>query len=121
MVKTRKNSKKQYYLLVLIAFIMFMSSCNFFDIEELPSGEIINTVYSPDRKHIINSYVVNGNATVDFSVRCEVVSVESNNKRNIYWEYHCDQANVKWIDNNTVEINGKTLNVITDSYDWRKN
>lgn len=42
-------------------------------------------------------------------------------KKNIYWEYHCENAEIEWIDDTTVEINGKHLKVITDSYDWRNN
>jgi hypothetical protein len=79
----------------------------------------MESVSSPDGVYTINSFLVSGNATVDFCVRCEVVENSSGDKRNLYWEYRCESAQLKWIDNTTVEINGKQLNVLTDSYDWR--
>lgn len=90
-----------------------------FGMKYLPEGEIIETVYSPDGTYKINSFLVSGNATVAFCVRCEVVENSSGEKRNIYWEYRCESADIVWIDNTTVEINGRRLNVLVDSYDWR--
>lgn len=39
--------------------------------------------------------------------------------RTIYWNYHCEDFNATWIDNKTVKINGKKLNIFKDKYDWR--
>ena len=38
---------------------------------------------------------------------------------NIYWNYHEDHAEVEWIDDETVIINGIQLNVLTEIYDFR--
>ena len=111
-----------YYSLITITVITLFitSACSMNSMDNLPKGELIETVYSPDQTYKINAFLVNGGATVDFSVRCEVIQVPTREKRNIYWNYHCQEANIEWLDDTTVSINGKQLNVITDSYDWRK-
>ena len=109
---------KNLFLPLFLALYFVFHSCSA-DINNLPQGELIDTVYSPDETYAINTYLVNGGATVDFSVRCEVVEKSSDESRNIYWEYKCDTADIEWIDDTTVKINGKELNVLTDSYDWR--
>ena len=107
------------FIMVVVALFVF-SSCAAIGMKNLPEGELINSVYSPDKSHVINAYLVNGGATVDFSVRCEVREVSSDDKRNIYWNYHCESAEVEWIDNETVSINSIILNIYKDSYDWRE-
>ena len=87
---------------------------------DLPNGDYIESYESPNGEYVVNSYLCSGNATVDFAVRCEAVNNKTGDTRNIYWEYHFDTADVSWVDENTVLINGHYLNVITDSYDWRE-
>ena len=112
--------KNKPILIFLVLIIMLtITSCAVGGMDNLPQGELMETIYSPNGAYRINSFLVSGNATVDFCVRCEVVKNSSGEKRNIYWEYRCESAYIEWIDNTTVEINGKHLNVITDSYDWR--
>lgn len=39
----------------------------------------------------------------------------------LYWNYPCDSVVIKWIDNDTVSINGVILEDINkDFYDWRR-
>lgn len=112
--------RNKIVVLSLIFIIIFIfTSCAAMGMDQLPNGEFMDTVYSPNGTYQINSYLVSGNATTDFSVRCEVVEISSGKKRNIYWEYHCETADIEWIDDTNVKINEKKLNVITDSYDWR--
>ena len=98
-----------------IFLIKHMSGMN-----DLPNGDYIESYESPNGEYVVNSYLCSGNATVDFAVRCEAVNNKTGDTRNIYWEYHFDTADVSWVDENTVLINGHYLNVITDSYDWRE-
>lgn len=77
-------------IVVLITFILM--GCN---MDGLPKGEFLKSSNSPDNSYTVNAYVCSGNATTDFSVRCEVV------------------------DNETVVIDNHRLNVKEDSYDWR--
>lgn len=106
----------------VLCIIMFLTVLNHFlsSMDNLPSGELIGSYSSPDGTYTVNSYLCSGNATVDFAVRCEAVEKLTGNKRNIYWNYHCEKADIKWLNNTTVNINGQTLNILNDSYDFRR-
>lgn len=110
---------KKILPLIVIVMLLF-SACTNYDMNKLPNGDYISSSYSPQEKYRIDSFLCSGNATTDFSVRCEVVDMSSGNKHNIYWEYHQDTVAVEWIDETTVIINEKKLNILTDVYDWRK-
>nr|WP_315990307.1 DUF5412 family protein [Desulforamulus aquiferis] len=38
----------------------------------------------------------------------------------MYWNYREDHADIKWIDNDTVIINGQKLDVPYQTFDFRK-
>ena len=118
-----KKLKKVYIIIgvtiVIIGVIAYGIYALFFSMDNLPKGEFMHSVSSPDENYKINAFLCLGNATVGFSVRCEVVEIDTDKKRNIYWEYHRQSADIKWLDNTTVKINGHVLNVLTDSYDFR--
>ena len=105
--------KQQILIIVLLALLLI--GCN---MNNLPEGELKNTVVSPSGKCILNMYLCDGGATTDYSVRGEVV-YDNGEKRNIYWNYHCEEFEVSWIDDETVLINGIKLNIFDDEYDWR--
>ena len=74
----------------------------------------------PQKKtYTVKAYLRHGNATTDFSVRCEVITTGTGESRNLYWGYRQEEAQVQWKDDHTVEINGKTLDAENDTYDWR--
>lgn len=85
----------------------------------LPEGELIGVYDSEFSECTVNIYRCNGGATVDYSIRGEVI-YKNDKTKNIYWAYHEQDADVKWIDDQTVCINGRTLNIYNDIYDWRK-
>ncbi|WP_187274572.1 DUF5412 family protein [Paenibacillus sp. N3.4] len=64
----------------------------------------------------------NGGATVDYAIRCELFyrSIFKKNK-NIYWNYHEESAEVNWLDEENIVTNGRKLNILTDSFDFRYN
>ena len=73
---------------------------------------------SPDSKYNLEAYRTEPGATVDFSIR--VYLIIDNRKCIIYDEYHEYEAKINWIDNTTVSINGKTLDISQgEKYDWR--
>ena len=61
----------------------------------LPEGELMASHTSPNGECAVNTYLCNGGATVDFAVRGEVV-YHDGRKKNIYWQYHEQEANVFW-------------------------
>lgn len=76
---------------------------------------------SPNGDYTVRAYLSNSGATVAFAVRGEVVYHNKRNKtKNIYWAYREEQAEIIWLDDHTVSINGVELNVKKDVYDWRK-
>nr|MBA5586716.1 hypothetical protein [Anaerobacillus isosaccharinicus]QOY38697.1 hypothetical protein AWH56_020475 [Anaerobacillus isosaccharinicus] len=65
-------------------------------------------------------HVTNGGATTSYAIRGELVFNKKNNKtKNVYWQYRQETAKIEWKDNKTVVINGQTLNVPNDKYDYR--
>lgn len=84
-----------------------------------PQGEFMYGVESPNGEYTVNAYLCNGGATVAYAVRGEVVNNETGEKRNIYWDYRIKTAEIEWINNDVVSINGHVLNIHTDSYDYR--
>ncbi|HDX9590471.1 TPA: DUF5412 domain-containing protein [Bacillus pseudomycoides] len=92
----------------------------FFDMNRLPTGDYLTEETSPDGNYTIKAYLTNGGATTSFAIRGELVFNNRKNKvKNIYWNYREETANIEWIDNDTVVINGKTLNVPNDKFDFR--
>lgn len=74
---------------------------------------------SPEKGYEIQVYLSEKSLSDD-AIRCEVKNRATGKTRNIYWEYRNSDAEVEWIDETTAIINGRTLNILTDSYDWRK-
>lgn len=94
---------------------------SFFDMQHLPIGELIKEVPSPNGDYTFKAYLTNGGATVDFAIRGEVVFKKQGNRdQTIYWNYHEDHADMKWMDNQTLNINGHILNVEKDQFDFRR-
>lgn len=73
---------------------------------------------SPDGKYNLEAYRTEPGATVDFSIR--VYLITNDKKSIIYDAYHEYEAKIVWIDNTTVSINGKTLDISQgEKYNWR--
>lgn len=112
------NAKSIKFGLLCVLFTLLLSSCR--NMANLPQGEFLNSYESPDSNFTINIYLDGGGATTDFAIRGELVDNHNNNKKNIYWGYHEQEADVDWIDEETVIINGRELNIFKDSYDFRR-
>lgn len=101
-----------YYLLLFISFVAIFAgsvSC---------TKDLLQTVESPNGEYIVNTYQKNCHATTDFSVIGELCN-KNNKCKKIYNCYHEKDSFVYWIDNETVFINNKKLNIYDDKYDWR--
>lgn len=113
---------KKSITLFFIFIILFFSSCSVYDlsVNNLPKGELLSTYSSPNEINRLNIYLCNGGATTDLSIRGEVESSDGE-KKNIYWQYHCDNADVEWVNDDIVIINDQILDINTDVYDFRQN
>ncbi|PGZ97799.1 hypothetical protein COE51_13110 [Bacillus pseudomycoides] len=122
--KEIKKTKRKVAVVLLSMLIIGAGFVywKFFSLQGVPKGELIQEVKSPNGTYTLNAYISNGGATTSFAVRGELIF----NKRkifktkNIYWNYKEDQANIEWKGEDTVIINGHTLHVPDETYDFRK-
>ena len=118
------NSKKIFKrllvsVIIVVLVITFGIYYLFFDIQRFDGEEILETSVSPDGRYTVTAYLHNGGATVDYAVLGTVTDNKTGLKHNIYWQYHCYDAEIEWVDEATVIINDIELNVKKDTYDWR--
>jgi Family of unknown function (DUF5412) len=106
--------------LIVAAFVAYGVYWMFYDMSRLPQGEFLTEETSPDGTYTLKAYVTNGGATVSYAVRGELVFNGKGDKtKNIYWKYREETADITWKDDDTVVINGRTLDVPEDSFDFR--
>ena len=91
----------------------------FYDIQRLDGQNVIEEVSSHNGTYTITAYLNNGGATTDYAVLCSVKNNSTGEEKKIYWQYHCSKADIIWLDEDTVQINGVELNVKRDTYDYR--
>lgn len=105
--------------LLLIGF--FIINYFFFSMSRLPEGELLTTKASPNGHYTINTYVSKSGATVADAVRGELINHDKKDKtKNIYWQYRESEAEIIWMNDNIVSINGIELDVRRDIFDFRK-
>lgn len=108
-------------LIVLVLLSVLLLNYFFMSMSRLPEGELLTTTSSPDEQYTVNIYVSKSGATVADAVRGEVVNHKNEDKaKNIYWQYRESEAEVIWITNHIVSINGVDLDVRKDVFDFRK-
>jgi hypothetical protein len=127
----KKLKRKYYFIFVFLvsAFAIIYFIWRFFfavgNLQYVPKGEFLKEEISPTNLYTARVFRSSGGATTGFAIRVEIVfekekSIFGKKTKNIYWNYHEEDANIKWIDSETVKINNHQLNVITDTYDYRK-
>ncbi len=122
----RKKLLKVFIIvgLLIVGLVSYGVYWAYFDMNGLPTGEYLTEETSPNGKYTLKAYVTNGGATTSYSVRGELVFNDKDDKdnktKNIYWNYREESANISWTDNNTVIINGHTLDVTKEKFDFRR-
>lgn len=107
-------------IIILMIFTAILICSNIAASQEYNQETLLLSSQSPDEKYNLYAYKTNPHATVDFSIK--VYLIKSGKKKLIYNAYHEYDAEIIWIDNETVSINGKTLDLSQgEKYDWRKN
>lgn len=105
---------------ILLLFLLGWAVYHFtLDTQSVPKGELIKSIESPSGRYIANAYHGQDNATVDFSVIVEIKDQQKKTKKNIYFEYHCEDADMIWLSDSRIKINGRTLDIHKDVYDFR--
>lgn len=104
---------------LIIALLGYGFYWVFYDIQRLEGQEVIQEVSSPNGTYTITAYLNDGGATTGYAVLCSVKNNNIGKEKNIYWKYRCTKADITWLDEETVQINGVELNVKKDTYDYR--
>ena len=99
-------------IIVLVVFGLGKYCHKTCSMDNLPVGDLENTYHSNNGKYTLNTYLYSPGALVNFSLRVETIDNETKEKRNIYWNFDETAANIKWIDEEIVIINGKKINLI---------
>ncbi|AJD89741.1 hypothetical protein JMA_04240 [Jeotgalibacillus malaysiensis] len=92
----------------------------FNNMDRLPEGEFMTEETSPGGTYTLKAYLANSGATVVYAVRGELVTNDSGKTKNVYWQYREEEAEIEWLDEDTVVINGIELDVPGERYDYRK-
>ena len=116
------NFRLGVYIIVTLIFLgvatfKISSSIREFNDRFKVSEELLGETVSSDGKYKIEAYLINGGATVDWSVKCYLREGEI--KKEIYRDYHINEANMIWIDNNTISINNHNIDLPNGKYDFR--
>lgn len=126
---TERVGRKKVYrkvLIVLGVWLLFIASIIgygvywlFFDWSRFKQ-ELIAESTSPDGTYTVNAYVSDGGATTSYTVLGELMFNKENKKSmKIYWQYRENAADITWVDDDTVKINGVILDVPNETYDYR--
>ncbi len=94
-------------LLVVSLIILF---------ESLSSTKVIGNYPSPDEAHTVIVYLESGPAFSPFIVSAKVKGDGIFGKRAVYSQDNIKNADVEWLNERTVEINGVVLDIYNDHY-----
>ena len=101
---------------ITIGYIVYT---HFYSMNHLPNW--FQSSGSPNQAYNLNLYRVNkGGGTNSPSVRGELTTVATGERKNIYWGYEEEHAKIEWQDKYHVSINNNVLDVRTDIYDGRR-
>lgn len=110
-----------FIIFILVALLSYGVYWAFFDMTRLPKGEFLTESTSVDGNYTIKVYLCNGGATTSFAIRGELnFNKKLKKPKNIYWNYREDSADIKWVDNDTVIINGHELDLPNETFDFRR-
>ena len=105
--------------LLVISILSYGVYWAFFDMNRLPSGEFLTEKTSPSGQYTVKTYKVYGGATVPNTIRGELIINERQKQpKNIYWNKE-EAVEIEWLNQNTIIINGHTLQMPTDTFDYR--
>ena len=116
------NFRLGVYIITILIFLgvatfKISSSIREFNERFKVSEEFLGETVSSDGKYKVEVYLINGGATVDWSVKCYLR--EGDIKKEIYRDYHINEANMIWIDNDTISINNHNIDLPNGKYDFR--
>lgn len=121
MIKIRKNIITICLIVaIIVGGMAYGVYWAFYDIQRIKGQQYITGLTSPDGTYTVSAYLNNGGATTSYSVLGVLKNNINNKSKNIYWQYRCDNAEIEWISNDTIKINGIQLQVEDEVYDYRR-
>ncbi len=120
MTKRKKYIKICIITAIVVIGIVYGIKWSFSDIQRINGQEYITESTSPDGKYTVTAYLNNGGATTDYAVLATLKNNKNGKTKNIYWQYHCEEADIEWLSDDTIKINEVELNVKNEIYDYRK-
>lgn len=89
-------------------------------LEDITGQEVLSESTSPDDSYTITAYLNNGDSKTDYAVLCVIKDNKSKDERNIYYNTDGANANIQWVDDDTVVINGIVLEAKNGEFDNRE-
>lgn len=105
---------------ILVGGVSYAFNWAFLDIQRINGQEYLNESTSPNGVYTVTAYLNNGGATVDYAVLGRLKNNRNGKTKNIYWQYHCEKAEMEWVNDETLKINDQQLNVKNEIYDYRR-
>lgn len=117
--KTKKTIKRTCLISIILVLLIIFSAIKLIGYLFEPREKLISVIKSKDDKYIVEAYLVNGNATVDWAVRCYLKTDNKSKSKLIYNDYHVNEAIMTWVDDDTICINGHYIDLPYGKYDFR--
>ena len=120
-----RKTKKYIITIFIIVFIIiggvsYIINWAFFDIQRINGQEYLDESTSPNGTYTVTAYLNNGGATTNYAVLGTLKNNKNGKSKNIYWQYRCEKAEMEWLNDETIKINGIELNVKSEIYDYRR-
>jgi hypothetical protein len=120
----KKTKKYLITIFIVIAAIVggvaYAINWAFFDIQRIDGQEYLAESTSPNGTYTVTAYLNNGGATTSYAVLGRLKNNKKGRTKNIYWQYRCESAEMEWLDDETIKINGVELSVKNEIYDYRR-
>ena len=117
-----KNKRVFRCIIVIIAAALLLYGLFFYffrSMSRLPEGEYLYSSNNPTGEYRVNIYLCYSSLSAD-AVRAETENTDNGKRRNVYWCYRKSSAEIEWTGDYEAVINGEKLNILKESYDWRK-
>ena len=114
------RTKFAYLLgIIVIPFIIHKIYYSFITIDNVPTGYYIESLNSNNGKYTLKSYWIYDDFRIEGKIRVELVNNETNEVKNIYYNYPENKVIMKWLNDKKVLINNKVLIINKTTYDYR--
>lgn len=121
MGKTKKHLMIIFIIIaIMIGGIAYAINWSFFNIQRINGQEYLTESTSPNGTYTVTAYLNNGEATTGYAVLGTLKNNKTGKNKNIYWQYRCEKAEMEWLNDETIKINGIELNVKNEIYDYRR-